>query len=454
MHRNDEMAENMGMERRPEFTGRSIVVFRQPEDDGSEVHAAQRMENVLKNKAGTATVASSLDFAAEPYDAQQVEGADAITLPRLGMAVVPASDRLAGLAAVADDDIEAVIPEKWDYLHSLDFGSLSPRLVEGAEAEFSVDPANIRRLANMLRMLKMFSDAVAEAPAIGDRSDTDRIHYIETLESTWGLQATRVLTSPYTGRGVRVAIIDTGLDIAHQDFQGRQIVRALFAPPGTGVNPTNSHGTHCAGTACGSRNPIGGTRYGIAWESEIYALKVFNDDARPGARRGDVLAAMDFANRNGCRVLSLSLGSATNGAVDLDYSRAITRLRRAGSLTIAAAGNEGRFGYKVGAPASSPDAVAVAAVDESLRRTDFSNTGAIDISGPGAGVLSSVIGGGTASYNGTSMATPHVAGIAALWLQHDPKQTADQLEATLRRTARRLSQSASEVGIGLVQAPQ
>jgi subtilisin family serine protease len=244
------------------------------------------------------------------------------------------------------------------------------------------------------------------------------------------------------------------MDVNHPDFRGRRITTRLFAPAGTSPQPTNTHGTHCIGTACGSRNPLAGPRYGIAHEAEIFAFKVFNDDPRPGARRGDVIAAMDAANRAGCRILSLSLGSASNGAIDAEYARAITRLRRAGSLTIAAAGNEGRQGFHVGSPGSSPDAVAVAAVDQNLRRADFSNLGPVDISAPGVDVISSVIGGGTRALNGTSMATPHVAGIAALWLQANPTWTADQLELGLRRSVRQLSQSANEVGFGLVQAPQ
>jgi len=453
MQREYPMADNMTNPSRQAFTGRSIIVFRQTEE--RELERSQHMEAVLRNKAGARAVASSLDYGTNPLDLAEVASADAMTMPRLGIAVVPESTGLAGLAT-PDSDIEAIIPERWDYLCNDEMpGSISRALRSLEDSESFIDPAGVRKLSTLLRMLKQLTDALAESPVASARPDGDwSERYADTPEATWGLQATRVLTSKYSGRGVRVAVIDTGLDMAHHDFQGRQIVRALFAPPGTGIDPTHSHGTHCAGTACGPRTPTTGPRYGIAFDSELYALKVFNDESRPGARRGDVIAAMDYANRNNCRVLSLSLGSATNGAEDLEYSRVITRLRRAGSLTIAAAGNEGRMGYKVGAPASSADAVAVAAIDAALKRADFSNTGAIDIAAPGVGVLSSVIGGGTASYNGTSMAAPHVAGIAALWLQHDMTQTPDQLEMTLRRTAIRLTQSAAEVGVGLVQAPQ
>ena len=469
----DEMAENLGRDQRPAFTGRSIVIFRE-DATRDEAAMASRMESVLKDRAGAAAVASTMDFRLETFSASQAETADAITLPRLGMAVMPTPMAEAafapqaivtpdGLLAVPmiDGEVEAVIPEKYDYLMADDAGMNFSYTRGGQPAmpmddlDFRVDPVAIRRLEKMLRLLSQVSEALTEPqPAYEQRVRLGS--YEDTAAATWGLQATGVLTSRYSGRGVRVAVIDTGFDLAHRDFAGRRVVRQLFAPPGTGLEPTNTHGTHCVGTACGPRTPVSGApRYGVAYDTEIYALKVFDDGARPSARRGDVLTAMDFANRAGCRVLSLSLGSASNGAVDTEYARAITRLRRAGSLTVAAAGNEGRYGYQVGSPASSPDAMAVAAVDQNLRRADFSNQGAaLDIAAPGVRVVSSVIGGGTRPLDGTSMATPHVAGIAALWLEANPAWTPDQLEAGMKRAARRLPQSANDVGVGLVQAPQ
>lgn len=449
MHPYSGMAEDMGSNTDATYTGRSIVVFRQTADS-EPAKAHEAMSATLRNRASHRSIASSLDFGTEAPTMTQVEDADAVTLPTLGVAIMKRSDAVASLAA-ADGSIEAVIPERWDYLRD-DVQPHGPAEVEAA----LIDPKGMQRLIQVLRALRDLSNALVDPAIIGNglRAGTAPSAFADTASATWGLLSTRVTSSRFSGRGVRVAIIDTGLDVSHPDFRGRNITRALFAPPGTGLEPTNSHGTHCAGTACGARQPLRGPRYGIASDSEIYALKVFNDDPRrPGARRGDVLMAMEHAHQQGCRILSLSLGSATNGAEDIDYTRAISRLRRAGSLTIAAAGNEGRWGYRVGAPASSPDAVAVAAVDQRLLRADFSNTGALDIAGPGVDVISSVIGGATAAYSGTSMAAPHVAGVAALWLEQDRALTPDQLESALRRSALRLPQSASEVGVGLLQAP-
>jgi len=458
------MAENVGLGDRPEFTGRSIVLFKTPKD-ADLVGTEALMQSVLHDKAGLKDVASTQSLG-ESFDSAQLAGADAVTMPRLGMAIIPESaeglSMLANETLDSDSDIEAVIPEKYDYLLSADridqvgdpIIMPAPQLPRIPEIEYNIDPKAIRRLAKMLQLLSKVSDALVEVEVPAPEEARIAALFNDTAAATWGLQATRVLTSRFSGRGVRVAVIDTGLDLNHPDFRGRRIVTRLFAPEGTRPEPTNTHGTHCVGTACGPRNPVGGRRYGIAFESDIFALKVFNDEARPGARRGDVIAAMDFANRNGCRILSLSLGSASNGGIDTEYTRAITNLRRAGSLTIAAAGNEGESGFHVGSPASSPDAVAVAAVDQNLRRASFSNLGPLDISAPGVGTISSVIGGGTRALNGTSMATPHVAGIAALWAQANPNFTPDQLELSLRRSVRQLQQSAMEVGFGLVQAPQ
>jgi subtilisin family serine protease len=456
------MAEDLGLSERPEFTGRSIVLFKSQKDDDMS-RTEKRMHTLLHDKAGVQNIASTASMG-ESFDSAQLAGAGAITLPRLEMAIIPEQNEtvaaLANFTMGADNDIEAIIPEKYDYLMATDGldqvvpPPVGPPLMPRSDIEYNIDPKAIRRLTKMLQLLSKVCDALVEPEIPITEDAVITALFNDTLASTWGLQATRVVTSRFSGRGIRVAVIDTGMDVNHPDFRGRRIVTRLFAPAGTVLQPTNTHGTHCVGTACGPRTPISGQRYGVAFESEIFALKVFNDATRPGARRGDVIAAMDFANRNGCRILSLSLGSASNGAVDPDYSRAITNLRRAGSLTISAAGNEGELGFHVGSPASSPDAVAVAAVDQNLRRASFSNLGPVDVSGPGVGIISSVMGGGTRALNGTSMATPHVAGIAALWLQANPTFTPDQLELAIRRSVRQLPQSAMQVGFGLVQAPQ
>ena len=448
------MAENMNVSAaEQQYTGRQIVLFKD-RDDESETETFRRMRSVLSNYAGIHDVMSTRDVSLESYRADKSEDAEALVLENLGIAIVSHDGELARSLSTSsrdgDSEIEAIIPEKIDYLMQDPVGELALEAGESdAEMALQLNPAGLKRLYEVLKVLTKLCDALAPAEEQQRQLETAAC-YTNTATATWGLYATRVLESRYSGRGVRVAVLDTGIDLNHRDFVGRSVVARSFVP-GIPVQDVSGHGTHCIGTACGSRHPASGRRYGIAYNSEIYALKVFNNDINPGARRGDVLAAMDFASRAGCRVISMSLGRDSNGQVDEEYERAICRVRRAGSLVVAAAGNAGQL--LTGSPANSPSATAVAAVDNCLRRAHFSSYGKIEIAGPGVEVISSLPGGGTGQYSGTSMATPHVAGIAALWLEAVPAMNADQLEHRLQRTARRLPQPATYVGAGLVQAP-
>jgi subtilisin family serine protease len=130
----------------------------------------------------------------------------------------------------------------------------------------------------------------------------------DTPHAAWGLQATRVLSSRYSGRGARVALLDTGLDLEHPDFAGRAIVSRSFVAE-LAVDDDNGHGTFAAGVACGPRRPHEGPRYGVACEAELYVARVLDGDAR--GTDGQVLAGIDWAVRNGCAVVSMSLGAPT-----------------------------------------------------------------------------------------------------------------------------------------------
>ncbi len=456
-----EMAESFSLQpedQNQEYTGRTIVVFKEHSGE-SDADVSSRMRSVLRDRAGIHEFASTTDWSIESYPAEQFAGGEAAGLAELGIAVLSNDpDQATALASVASDpgsDIEAVIPEKYDYLrHPGDLGA-ELGIADTAEADFllQLDPRKVRRLGAVLRMLLQLSDALTPEQAEEAAAEVaSAACFRDTSAATWGLQATGVLNSRYSGRGVRVAVLDTGMDLNHRDFQGRRIfVHSVV--PNVSVDDINGHGTHCIGTACGPRTSAFGPRYGIAYDSEIIAFKVFDNTPPPNgprARRGDVITAMGLALRAGCKVISLSLGSRTNGGVDRDYEDAIRRTRQAGALVIAASGNDSRQNLMVrtGAPASSPSAMAVGAVDECSRRAIFSNVNKLEISGPGVNVLSSVPGNRTRRLNGTSMATPHVAGIAALWLEANPNWGPDQLEHALQRSVRGLSQPATQVALG------
>ena len=280
-------------------------------------------------------------------------------------------------------------------------------------------------------------------------------------ELTWGLQACRVDESVHTGKGVKVAVLDTGADIGHADLDGR-FGGAVSFVPGQEVTDGHGHGTHCVGTACGTRAPSMAPRYGVAPGAWIYAGKVLGDDG--SGTDGQILAGLNWAVGQGCRVVSLSLGAPVRRGQSYSrvFEQAARRALRAGTVVVAAAGNESARPDRVepvGHPANCPSVMAVGALDRELRVASFScagltaDGGQVDLAAPGTDVLSAWPGNRYRRLQGTSMATPHVAGVLALLAEENPEASAAELQALLLSRARRLALPAVDVGAGLVQAP-
>lgn len=279
---------------------------------------------------------------------------------------------------------------------------------------------------------------------------------------TWGLSVVKVGETPFTGRGVKVAILDTGVDFEHPDFVGRNIVSESFAFGETAQDGIG-HGTHVAGTAVGPAAPRGAPRYGVAPDAALYVAKVLANDG--SGREGDVLAGVLWALENGCDIISMSLGRrALPGDADGDFDRVGQIALDQGALMIAAAGNESARSIGiiagVGAPAAARSVMAVAAIDDALGVADFSNGGLdpdgglVDIAGPGVDVLSATPGSEPyLAFSGTSMAAPHVSGVAALLAESNPALRGRALWSALVNGAKALDAPARDVGAGLVQAP-
>jgi subtilisin family serine protease len=234
---------------------------------------------------------------------------------------------------------------------------------------------------------------------------------------------------------------------------------------GESAQDGHSHGTHCIGTALGPERPRSLPRYGVACGADVYVGKVLSSSGR--GSDGAVLAAINWAITNRCRVISMSLGSATQPGDQYSqvFETAAQRALAANTIVIAAAGNESdrRNGIinPVGHPANCPSIMAVGAVDADMQIADFSTRGlerdggTIDIVGPGVNVYSTVPQPeGYGRKNGTSMACPHVAGIAALYMEANPQATAREIWQLLVNNARRLSLDGADAGAGLVQAPR
>lgn len=286
---------------------------------------------------------------------------------------------------------------------------------------------------------------------------------IDTPARTWGVAATGADRSRFTGAGIRIAILDTGIDLDHPDFQGRAITTRSFVP-GETVADGQGHGTHCAGTAAGPLARGDRPRYGVAPEAELFVGKVLSD-AGSGTEI-DILAGMAWAVEMGCEVISMSLGRSVRVGEEptIEYERIARRALEAGSLIVAAAGNDSsrEFGMiaPVGEPANSPSILAVAAVDGLGAVARFScgginpDGGEVDLAGPGVDVLSSVPRPRLyRALSGTSMACPHVAGLAALWAQSDPALRGRALWRALVENAAPLGAPTRDVGAGLAMAP-
>jgi subtilisin family serine protease len=260
---------------------------------------------------------------------------------------------------------------------------------------------------------------------------------------------------------VTVAVIDTGVDLDHPELAPLIVAGTDMVdlgpnptPPagfrfegdfqGRDNNPQDEvgHGTHVAGTiACLSNNGAGVA--GVTWSCRIMPVRVLarivniNNpaDVRGTGSAADIAAGIRWAVDNGARVLNLSLGGSTDTQVERD---AIAYAVAHGAVVVAAMGNGG-LGAPNSFPAAYPDVVAVAAIDQADHRANFSQVGPhIDISGPGVGILSTVWDNGFATMSGTSMATPHVAGVAALVLSCNGNLTGAQVADILRQTARPL----------------
>lgn len=392
-------------------TGRYIITFR----EGAQEQALA----LMSRSAGIGLVASAADFAGGAVDPEQVSDAGAVYFDKLGVAVVSTPpDGLQALSvAAAGDDQSAIL-------------AIEPEWIMAAI---------------------MDGDATAELFGGGSA-------LADTAAATWGLAATKVLASQFSGQGIRVAVLDTGLDLQHPDFAGRQVTSQSFVP-GQAVQDLHGHGTHCIGTACGTRQPATGRRYGIAWQAEIYAGKVLGNDGR--GPDGGILAGLNWAITNGCRIVSMSLG--VQGPPSVAYEQVAQRALAAGTLIVAAAGNDSQRSQNrilpVSRAANSPSILAVAAVDSSFQVADFSNRGIVadggqvDIAGPGVDVYSAApMPTRNRVLSGTSMATPHVAGIAALWAEAR-QVSGSALFQGIAGAARRLGALSVDVGAGLVQAP-
>lgn len=414
-------------------TGRFLVTFK--EGAGEEGYQS------LGVQGKGMRIADARDFEGQSVTFQDVGDADAVVFPEIGVALISgnaAQERSmsAQSETASDSPIESIDPEYFVFAQNAQAEYLR-RLAGAAEGSSNEYLRGFLRAAEMIAKDLQYGAGQSQLQVEEEAM---------VLGATWGLNACKVPPSLRSGIGIKVAVLDTGLDLGHPDFPGRVAGTATFV--GQPVQDLHSHGTHCIGTACGPKAPAGTTpRYGIGYRTSIFVGKVLDNSGNSVG--GSVLAGMNWAIANRCQVISMSLGGS-GGPVPA-YTAAGNAALNNGLLIIAAAGN---FAVPTGQPANSPSIMAVASLDSTLQPSSFSNFGKIEISGPGRDVFSSVPRPTKYGFkSGTSMATPHVAGCAALWAETSPNLRGLLLWRKLQATAKHLPFAASRVGAGLVQAP-
>ena len=426
-----------------ETTGRMLVLTDiQPSKSGRPTAASlKRVEEALTTTVGI-NLAHSSEFADDDSVAAgllgAVEGTQGAFLDDLGIAVIESHEDWQERLAVASAEPGGPIVEA------------EPERVVWALNEFVAGyQAGVNDLADAMRAHPgMAGIAVVPAWLPGGP-------FADDATFTWGLRATGVSAAAGTGGGARVAVLDTGVDRSHPDLAPALAATRSFIA-GEAVDDGNGHGTHCCGTVAGRRAPTSVPRFGVAPDAQLFVGKVLSNAGQGGD--AGILAGIQWAMQNNCHIVSMSLGANVPAGTPHSriFERTATRALAAGTLLIAAAGNASRrpqLVAPIGHPANCPSILAVAAVDPQLAPARFSSAGRVgdahvNISGPGVDVLSAAPGGTHRQASGTSMATPHVAGTAAV-LQADTQIVGAELALRLLLGAQGLAAPAVDVGAGL-----
>ncbi|MNU50979.1 Extracellular serine proteinase precursor [compost metagenome] len=281
-----------------------------------------------------------------------------------------------------------------------------------------------------------FVEAMKKNPKVLSVENDTVIKIDATTQSNpdWGLdridQKALPLNSAYsylqTGSGMTAYIVDTGILSSHQQFSGRVLSGYTAISDGNGTTDCNGHGTHVAGT-------VGGSTYGVAKNVNLVPIRILGCDGSGAS--SNVIAGLDWILKNGKKpaVVNMSLGGDASTSLD----SAVENLFDNGYVMVVAAGNSNTDACSA-SPARVSKALTVAATDNTDTRASYSNYGScVDIFAPGSQINSSWIGSNTATkvLNGTSMATPHVAGVVAEMLQSTPTAMPQTISTNLLNQA-------------------
>lgn len=288
-----------------------------------------------------------------------------------------------------------------------------------------------------------------------------------SIPINWGLHKTNVINSNLTGKGVKVAILDTGWDFNHPDYLNRNITTSFFT--GSNAQDDNGHGMHCTGIACGYQDK-NQNRYGVAYEADIYACKVL--DLNRKGLQSNLIKGIRWAVKNGCKVISISIGTKriSNLYADLVYTRIIQYALNHDCIVVAGVGNDSNRNLNsspaiITSPADSHNCWAINSIDHNndihfaANRANKTLHQMTNFAAPGVDIYSSVSRYNSTKANGymtgTSMATPFVAGIIALAWQNNLTKRPFQILSNILKTPPITNNQWNiyDYGDGIIQAP-
>lgn len=334
-----------------------------------------------------------------------------------------------------------------------------------------VAPATAAQRAGAIQVGRILPFMVVETSAVGVRSLAAEPYILQVWEdlpvyalldvSVPKIGAPRAWEQGWTGKDVRVAVLDTGIDFNHPDLKDRVAASVDFTGKGE-ASDGHGHGTHVASIVAGSGAASGGKYRGVAPDARLYVAKVLDD--RGAGRMSNVIAGLEWAAEQRVQVVNLSLGADIPCDGTDALSTACDAVVDLGLVTCVAAGNTGPREGTVGSPGCARKVVTVGATTDNDQVAAFSSRGPTkdgrvkpDICFPGEGIVAARAAGTTmgsvidehyVAASGTSMATPHCAGAVALLLQAEPELTAEQVKTRLMETAVDLGLDPNAQGAG------
>lgn len=307
--------------------------------------------------------------------------------------------------------------------------------------------------AVMLQAPSTSSEEIMKIDGVLNVINDVKLHAVEAYMDTqasqqlpWGVDRidAEKVWSRSSGNNIKVAILDTGIDISHPDLKVYGGINTIN--PKKSYKDDNGHGTHVAGTIAALRNKIG--VIGVAFNAQLYSVKVLG--ANGSGYLSDVLEGLEWCINNGIHVINMSIGYESNVKL---LHEAIKAVYNAGIFIAAAAGNSGPDSNTVIYPARYPEVAAVSASDQHDGIAYFSSRGPeVDLAAPGVNIYSTYRNKTYLKLSGTSMATPHVSGTAALVLAKKGMLKPDVLLKHLKETAVDIDLDPDEQGAGLVDA--